>query len=126
MYDRVQNQLVLGWLQIGLFNQITIEQCPGLVLLLGEDEKIEDLLRMAPETILMRWVNYHLAKAGVDRRLANFTSDIKDSFIYTHLLNQISPKDANVDLNALNVCCNSDKIKDKYTEMKNKKKMRKM
>ncbi|GAV05161.1 hypothetical protein RvY_15333 [Ramazzottius varieornatus] len=97
--------LVLGLLwqiiRIGLFNQITIEQCPGLVLLLGPDEKIEDLLRMAPETILMRWVNYHLAKAGVDRRLTNFTSDIKDSFIYSHLLNQISPKDANVDLNAL-------------------------
>ncbi|OQV23557.1 Plastin-1 [Hypsibius exemplaris] len=97
--------LTLGLLwqiiRIGLFNQITIEQCPGLVLLLGEDEKIEDLLRMAPETILMRWVNYHLAQAGVDRRMTNFTTDIKDSFIYSHLLNQIAPKDSNVDLHAL-------------------------
>jgi plastin-3 len=102
---RGKPHLVLGLLwqiiRIGLFNQITIEHCPGLVLLLNEDEKIEDLLRMAPETILMRWVNYHLAKAGVDRRLTNFTTDIKDSFIYTHLLNQIAPKGSNVDLSAL-------------------------
>ncbi|XP_055333675.1 plastin-1-like [Paramacrobiotus metropolitanus] len=97
--------LVLGLLwqiiRIGLFNQITIEHCPGLVLLLNDDEKIEDLLRMAPETILLRWVNYHLKNAGVDRRISNFTTDIKDSFIYTHLLNQIAPKDSSVDLRPL-------------------------
>lgn len=60
--------LVLGLLwqiiRIGLFNQITLEHCPGLTTLLGEDEKIDDLMKLSPEAILLRWVNYHLEKAG--------------------------------------------------------------
>lgn len=97
--------LVLGLLwqiiRIGLFNQITLEHCPGLTALLTDEEKIEDLLKLSPETILMRWVNYQLEKAGVNRRIHNFTSDITDSEIYTHLLKQIAPQESNVNTEAL-------------------------
>jgi PREDICTED: similar to fimbrin CG8649-PA, isoform A len=97
--------LVLGLLwqiiRIGLFNQITLEQCPGLVRLLQEDEQMADLNRLSPETILLRWVNYHLQKAGTKRRANNFTQDIKDSEIYTYLMKQIEPKGAGVTLEAL-------------------------
>lgn len=97
--------LVLGlvWqiIRIGLFNQITLEHCPGLVNLLLEGEKLEDLIRMSPENILLRWVNYHLQRAGVNRRMNNFTGDVKDSEIYTYLLKQISPADAGVNTEAL-------------------------
>jgi len=54
-------------LQIGLFNQITLENCPGLTALLLDGERIEDLMKLSPEAILLRWVNYHLGKAGVAR-----------------------------------------------------------
>lgn len=97
--------LVLGLLwqiiRIGLFNQITLEHCPGLVQLVGEDEELSDLLRLSPESILLRWVNYHLEKAGTDKRIHNFTSDIKDSEAYTYLLKQIAPTNAGVNTVAL-------------------------
>ncbi|XP_022240806.1 plastin-2-like isoform X2 [Limulus polyphemus] len=97
--------LVLGLLwqiiRIGLFNQITLEHCPGLVQLLFPGEEMADLLKLSPENILIRWVNYHLERAGVNRRLTNFTSDVKDSEIYTHLLYQISPYEAGVTMEAL-------------------------
>lgn len=97
--------LVLGLLwqiiRIGLFNQITLEHCPGLVQLLGEDEEMADLMRLAPEAILLRWVNYHLERAGANRRINNFTSDIKDSVAYTHLMKQIAPATSGVSTEAL-------------------------
>ncbi|CAL8074853.1 unnamed protein product [Orchesella dallaii] len=97
--------LVLGLLwqiiRIGLFNQINLEHCPGLAHLLLDGEKIEDLIRLPPEAILLRWVNYHLRQAGVDRVCTNFHSDIQDSEIYTHLLYQIAPQDAGVTKEAL-------------------------
>ncbi|XP_018566735.1 plastin-2 [Anoplophora glabripennis] len=97
--------LVLGLLwqiiRIGLFNQITLEHCPGLTTLLSEDEKIDDLMKLSPEAILIRWVNYHLERAGTHRRVTNFQSDIVDSEVYTHLLKQIAPADADVTTEAL-------------------------
>ncbi|VDK23314.1 unnamed protein product [Anisakis simplex] len=58
--------LVLGLLwqiiRIGLFNQIDLVHVPGLFRLLNEDESIDDLRRLSPEQILLRWVNYHLAR----------------------------------------------------------------
>lgn len=107
--------LVLGlvWqiIRIGLFNQITLEHCPGLTTLLLEDEKIEDLMKLSPEAILLRWVNYHLERAGTARRVTNFQSDIVDSEVYSYLMKQIAPQDANVHTEALQVCC---KILPKY------------
>ncbi|ODM94621.1 Plastin-2 [Orchesella cincta] len=104
---RGKPHLVLGLLwqiiRIGLFNQINLEHCPGLAHLLLDGEKIEDLIRLPPEAILLRWVNYHLQQAGVNRVCTNFHSDIQDSEIYTHLLYQIAPQDAGVTKEALGV-----------------------
>ena len=100
-----KQHLVLGLLwqiiRIGLFNQITLEHCPGLVHLLKDGEEMQELMQLSPEAILIRWVNYHLANAGVNRRLSNFTTDIKDSIIYTHLLQQIQPEGSNLSTEAL-------------------------
>jgi len=97
--------LVLGLLwqiiRIGLFNQISLEQCPGLANLLEGGEQLESLMKMSPEAILLRWVNHQLERAGVATRINNFTSDIKDSEAYTHLLNQIAAPDTGVNKQAL-------------------------
>ncbi|XP_032795189.1 plastin-1 isoform X1 [Daphnia magna] len=97
--------LVLGLLwqiiRIGLFNQITLEHCPGLTNLLGDNERIEELMKLSPEAILLRWVNYQLEKSGTNRRCANFSGDITDSEVYTYLLKQIAPLDAGVTVEAL-------------------------
>lgn len=95
--------LVLGLLwqiiRIGIFNQINLEHCPGLVNLVGGD--IDDLMKLSPESILLRWVNHHLQQAGSNRRINNFTKDISDSEIYTLLLFQIAPKQADITTEAL-------------------------
>ncbi|XP_011298474.1 plastin-2 isoform X1 [Fopius arisanus] len=97
--------LVLGLLwqiiRIGLFNQITLENCPGLATLLLHGERIEDLLKLSPEAILLRWVNHHLDNANIGRRCYNFQSDITDSVVYSHLIKQIAPNSSNVTLEPL-------------------------
>ena len=37
----------------------------------------------------------------MDRRVSNFSEDIKDSVVYTHLIHQIAPEDAGVNKLAL-------------------------
>ncbi|CAL4125527.1 unnamed protein product [Meganyctiphanes norvegica] len=97
--------LVLGLLwqiiRIGLFNQITLEHCPGLANLLGDGEKIDELMKLSPEAILLRWVNHHLERAGINRRCNNFQTDVKDSEIYSYLLKQIANNDSGVTMEAL-------------------------
>ena len=88
-------------LQLGLFNQITLEQCPGLAVLLDSGEKVEELMKLSPEAILLRWVNHQLERAGVPRRINNLTNDITDSEAYSHLLYQIAPLELGVTKEAL-------------------------
>lgn len=105
--------LVLGLLwqiiRIGLFNQITIKNCPELIQLLRPDEEQAELLKMSPETILLRWVNHHLERAGSSRRVNNFTSDIKDSEVYATLLKQIAP--TGVTVSSVDVMIEQDLLK---------------
>ena len=68
--------------QIGLLSEVNLHSHPGLVHLLLEGETIDDLLKLSPEEILIRWVNYHLRNAGCNRQIANFSSDIKVGWIY--------------------------------------------
>lgn len=102
-----KQHLVLGLLwqiiRIGLFREISLVHVPGLVRLLQEGETLSDLQRLSPEQILVRWVNYHLAQAGVDRKLTNFTNDIVDSEIYVNLLKQIAPAEKGVSLEPLKI-----------------------
>jgi len=106
--DMIQGKphLVLGLLwqiiRLGLFNQITLDQCPGLAILLdGGGEKVEDLMKLSPEAILLRWANHQLERSGAPKRINNFTNDISDSEAYTHLLYQIAPLELGVTKEAL-------------------------
>lgn len=64
--------------------------------MLQDGEKIEDLIKLPPEAILLRWVNFHLARAQSNRKCTNFSSDIQDSEIYIHLLSEIAPEESGV------------------------------
>ncbi|XP_064206348.1 plastin-3 [Anguilla rostrata] len=92
--------LVLGLLwqiiKIGLFADIELSRNEALAALLREGETLEDLMKLSPEELLLRWVNYHLEKAGWNK-INNFSSDIKDSKAYFHLLNQIAPNGSKED-----------------------------
>jgi len=87
---------LVGVCQIGLLSDINLQNHPGLVALLEEGETLEDLMKLSPEEILIRWVNYHLKRSNCGRQITNFTTDIKDSVAYIHLLHQIAPPDVGV------------------------------
>ena len=40
----------------------------------------------------MRWMNFHLAEAGVSQRVNNFGPDMVDSTIYLHVMSRIDPE----------------------------------
>ncbi|XP_023687501.2 plastin-2 [Paramormyrops kingsleyae] len=90
-----RQHLVLGLLwqviKIGLLADIEISRNEALIALLREGESLEDLMKLSPEELLLRWANYHLEKAGCPK-INNFSSDIKDSKAYYNMLNQVAPK----------------------------------
>ncbi|KAG9348878.1 hypothetical protein JZ751_029195 [Albula glossodonta] len=51
----------------------------------------QDLMKLSPEELLLRWANYHLEGAGCPK-INNFSSDIKDSKAYYNILGQVAPK----------------------------------
>ena len=108
-----REHLILGliWqiIRRGLLAQVDIKLHPELYRLCEEDETIDDLLRLTPDQILLRWFNYHLKAAGWNRRwvthsrsshaislfvffrVNNFSRDVSDGENYTVLLNQLKP-----------------------------------
>jgi len=85
--------------QIGLFAVINLRDQPGLAALLEEDETLDYLMKLSPERILLRWVNYQLRQSGCDRQITNLTTDIQDSVVYIHLINTIAPPELGVKVN---------------------------
>ncbi|KAL6975236.1 fimbrin [Sarracenia purpurea var. burkii] len=53
---------------------------------------IEELLGLAPEKVLLKWMNFHLKKAGYKKTVTNFSSDVKDGEAYAYLLNVLAPE----------------------------------
>ena len=88
--------LVLGltWqiVRMSLVKTVNLTNHPELFRLLQKGETIADLLKLTPEQILLRWLNYHLEKAGSKRKATNFTTDISDSEIVTVVLHQVAPE----------------------------------
>lgn len=114
--------LILGliWqiIRIGLVSKISLAEHPEMFRLLEPGEDINDLLKLPPDQILLRWFNYHLKNSGSPKRVNNFAGDIKDSEAYTILLNQLAPskcnkdalKESNLDKRAEMVLQNADKL----------------
>ena len=45
---------------------ITLSEVPEIYRLLKEGEELSDLQKLKSEDVLIRWMNFHLAKAGQD------------------------------------------------------------
>ncbi len=105
-------------MQIGLLSKISLTSHPEMYRLLEPGEDINDLLKLPPDQILLRWFNYHLKNSGAPKRVANFGKDIADSEAYTLLLNQLAPgkcdkkalQEADVNKRAEQVLANADKL----------------
>uniref|UniRef100_A0AAX7VPV3 Plastin-3 n=1 Tax=Astatotilapia calliptera TaxID=8154 RepID=A0AAX7VPV3_ASTCA len=97
--------LVLGLLwqiiKIGLFADIELSRNEAIAALLEEGESLEELMKLSPEELLLRWVNFHLKKVGM--KISNFSADVKDSKAYFHLLEQIAPDGSKEDVPHVNI-----------------------
>lgn len=47
----------------------------AIAALLEEGESLEELMKLSPEELLLRWANFHLKKVGMS--ISNFSGDIK-------------------------------------------------
>lgn len=54
-----------------------------------EGEELADLMKLTPDQILIRWVNFHLKAAGQDQRITNLGKDLADSSALFHVLNRL-------------------------------------
>ena len=61
---------------------ISTNNVPNLAELRSENETLEDFAKIkCPEHYLLRWINYHLKNAGVDKKVKNFGSGLKVVFL---------------------------------------------
>jgi len=71
-------------------NSFTLKDCAELIALQFEDEDDEDFAKLTPEQLLIRWVNYHLKKAGQPMDpIHNLGKDIASSKAMLYVLNQL-------------------------------------
>ncbi|KAK8505942.1 hypothetical protein V6N13_002598 [Hibiscus sabdariffa] len=88
--------LILGLisqiLKIQLLADLNLKKTPQLVELVDNSKDVEELMSLGPEKILLKWMNFHLKKAGYQKQVTNFSSDLKDGEAYAHLLNALAPE----------------------------------
>ncbi|KAE8992152.1 Fimbrin-2 [Phytophthora rubi] len=88
--------LVLGlvWqiIKIQLTSTINLKNHPELMRLLLDGETLEQFMKLPPDQILLRWMNYHLKAAGHPKKVTNFSTDVQDATAYSVLLHHIAPQ----------------------------------
>ncbi|TDH74323.1 hypothetical protein CCR75_003050 [Bremia lactucae] len=92
--------LVLGlvWqiIKIQLTSTINLKNHPELMRLLLENETLDAFMKLPPDQILLRWMNYHLKAAGHSKKVSNFSTDVQDATAYSVLLHHIAPQHCDV------------------------------
>jgi plastin-1 len=68
-----------------------LQKTPELIVLAEKGEPLEVVYKLPSETIIMRWLNYHIKKAGKDIKIRDLGKDLQDGVVYVNLLNQIQP-----------------------------------
>ena len=76
-------------MRLCLVKKISLKDCPEIMRLAEASEELHDLMKLAPEAILIRWINFHLRKVGVDKKVNNLGGDLKDSVALLHVLNSL-------------------------------------
>ncbi|KAE8660171.1 Fimbrin-3 [Hibiscus syriacus] len=92
--------LIAQIIKIQLLADLNLKKTPQLVEVLKDEDghlqDIEELMGLAPEKVLLRWMNYHLKKGGYEIIVTNFSSDVKDAKAYACLLNILAPEHGNM------------------------------
>lgn len=92
--------LSLVWqiIRLNLTHSINLSSRPEIIRLCLPGEAISDFVSLTSEAILLRWVNFHLKNAGVNFKIANLSSDLSSSIVYSYVFAQVIPslKDSNL------------------------------
>nr|CAB3450203.1 unnamed protein product [Digitaria exilis] len=97
-YASLQPHLVLGLLsqiiKIQLLANLNLKKTPQLAEIVADDngKEVEELVTLAPDKMLLKWMNFHLKKAGYKKTVTNFSSDVKDGEAYAYLLSTLAPE----------------------------------
>ncbi|KAI4305707.1 hypothetical protein L6164_029058 [Bauhinia variegata] len=86
--------LISQIIKIQLLADLNLRKTPQLVELVEDDKDVEELMGLPPEKVLLKWMNFHLKKAGYEKQVTNFSSDVKDGEAYAVLLNTLAPETA--------------------------------
>ncbi|VAI57927.1 unnamed protein product [Triticum turgidum subsp. durum] len=90
--------LVLGLLsqiiKIQLLADLNLKNTPQLLELVAGDnsKEAEELVTLAPDKMLLKWMNFHIKKAGYKKTVTNFSTDVKDGEAYAYLLSALAPE----------------------------------
>lgn len=88
--------LVLGvvWqlVRFHLLQSVDMDSHPELIRLMEKGEALSTMVNLGPENLLMRWINYHLRRAGSTRKIVNFGESLKDSEALIILIGQVASK----------------------------------
>ncbi|GMY09753.1 fimbrin-5-like [Fagus crenata] len=84
--------LISQIIKIQLLADLNLKKTPQLVELVDDSKDVEELLGLPPEKVLLKWMNFHLKKAGYEKQVTNFSSDVKDGQAYACLLNTLAPE----------------------------------
>ncbi|KAL0550148.1 hypothetical protein IC582_014648 [Cucumis melo] len=84
--------LISQIIKIQLLADLNLRKTPQLLELVQDSGDIEELINLPPEKILLKWMNFHLQKAGYKKTVSNFSSDLKDGEAYAYLLNVLAPE----------------------------------
>ncbi|XP_057765555.1 fimbrin-1-like [Salvia miltiorrhiza] len=91
--------LVLGLIsqiiKIQLLADLNLRKTPQLLEIVEDNNDVEELMALAPEKLLLKWMNFHLKKGGYKKTVTNFSSDVKDGEAYAYLLNVLAPEYCN-------------------------------
>ncbi|XP_047079751.1 fimbrin-5-like [Lolium rigidum] len=90
--------LVLGLLsqiiKIQLLADLNLKKTPQLLELFADDnsKEAEEVVTLAPDKMLLKWMNFHIKKAGYKKTVTNFSTDVKDGEAYAYLLSALAPE----------------------------------
>ncbi|XP_076917370.1 fimbrin-5-like [Bidens hawaiensis] len=84
--------LISQIVKIQLLSYVDFKKTPELVSMVEDSKEAEELMGLAPEKVLLKWMNFQLKKAGYKKEVTNFSTDLKDGEAYAHLLNVLAPE----------------------------------
>ncbi|XP_047318087.1 fimbrin-1-like isoform X2 [Impatiens glandulifera] len=87
--------LISQIIKIQLLADLNLRKTPQLVELVEDSNDVEELMGLGPEKLLLKWMNFNLKKAGYEKTVTNFSSDLKDGEAYAYLLNALAPEHCN-------------------------------